>query len=209
MPLSGWLLLSAVLPLPAAAALSGDTHAMLLALTVLLLLVIVLSLYSRKLLHNSKAADSEQQVLKNLLDQSAEFIAVLDSNLEPTYLNPAFSSVIPAQQYPLAVFKDEESDVLLLNEIARQPHWQGEAWLQLTQNEKRMPIALTMTHHQDSGSYLLTGRDKAVVSESKPNKTLIIFTILTPAFIRRYCLINLFRPRYTAPHPDNPNLPSS
>lgn len=168
MPLSGWLLLSAVLPLPAAAALSGDTHAMLLALTVLLLLVIVLSLYNRKLLHNNKAADSEQQVLKNLLDQSAEFIAVLDSNLEPTYLNPAFSSVIPAQQYPLAVFKDEEGDVLLLSEIARQPHWQGEAWLQLTQNEKRMPIALTMTHHQDSGSYLLTGRD---ISSCKRKQT--------------------------------------
>ena len=71
MPLSGWLLLSAVLPLPAAAALSGDTHAMLLALTVLLLLVIVLSLYNRKLLYGNKIADSEQQVLKNLLDQYA------------------------------------------------------------------------------------------------------------------------------------------
>lgn len=168
MLLSGLLLSSAVVPLPATAALSGDTRTMLLALVVLLLLVIVLSLYNRKLLQSNKAADSEQQALKNLLDQSAEFIAILDSNLQPTYLNPAFSSVIPAQQYPLAVFKDEESDVLLLAEIAPQPHWQGEAWLQLTQNERRTPVALTMTRHQDNGSYLLTGRD---ISNCKRKQT--------------------------------------
>ena len=64
MPLSGWLLLSAVLPLPAAAALSGDTHAMLLALTGLLLLIIVLSLYNRKLLYGNKIADSDIAVSK-------------------------------------------------------------------------------------------------------------------------------------------------
>lgn len=159
MLLSGWLLLSAVLPLPTAAVLNKNTHIILLALTVLLLLVIILSLYNRKLLHNNITIDSEQQVLKSLLEQSADFIAVLDNNLHPTYLNPAFSSVITTQHGSLAVFKDEESDILLLAEIAHKPSWQGEAWLELAGKERRTPLALTMTHQQHSGRYLLTGRD--------------------------------------------------
>lgn len=152
------MLLSGVLPLPAVAALSGDTHALLVALTVLLLLVIVLSLYNRKLLHNNKAAVSEQLLLKSLLDQSAEYVAVLDSKQEPTYLSPAFSAVVSDELAVLAIYKDEESDILLLSDIARQQNWQGEAWLQMTHQQKRIPVALTVTQ-QHNGSYLLTGRD--------------------------------------------------
>lgn len=155
MPLSGWLLLSAVLPLPATAALSGNTHILLLALAVLVLLVVIISLYNRKLSRRNKVFAAEQQRLKSLLQQSADFIAILDNNLQPTYLSPAFLSTT---RLP-AVYKDEKNDVLLLGEITRRPYWQGEAWLQLPQSETRTPLALTVTYHHNSDSYLLTGRD--------------------------------------------------
>lgn len=159
---SGWLLMSAALPLPAIAASNNDTNTMLVALAVLLLLVIVISIYNRKLQLKQKVAETEFNTLKNLLEQSYEFIAVLNSKLELTYINPAFSSVIPYQESLSSLFKDEKSDVLLLPEIAKQAYWEGEAWLKLTNDEKRMPITLTLSYHLDSDRYLFAARDNSI-----------------------------------------------
>ncbi|HEX5793308.1 MAG TPA: EAL domain-containing protein, partial [Rheinheimera sp.] len=133
-----------------------------LPVALLLLLVVALSLYSRKLQRRSALLTDQQQMLQNFMQHSDDAIAILDQNLTPTYLNPYLTTSLSAQQQlpaELPLYLDQHSMDLLLPKLDLQSNWQGEAWLQTAEN-CRIALSVAITRQeQEPQSYLLIGRD--------------------------------------------------
>lgn len=167
MPLFCWLLLLAVLPYKATAADStGNSWISILAVTVFLLFVLVISLYNLKLHQTNKVLTSRLNALAQLYDNAADYITVLDVDFLPTYTNHAFASITAFPAEPVLFFQDQHSESLLLPAVAHQAHWRGEAWLQSKIGEPRHLLNLTITRQNVGGSdqYLIFATD---ISETR------------------------------------------
>ena len=157
-PLS-WLLMAGSIPaVPVYASTADLIWTSGIPLVCLLLLVIALTIYSRKLQRNNAMLLSEQQTLQHFLQQSDDVIAILNSERQAVYLNPQFSDKLTdIKQLPL--FLDKQCTQLLLPKLELTQNWQGEAWLKAPDGTS-IPLSLAITpQQQDEQSYLLLGRD--------------------------------------------------
>lgn len=162
MPALSWVLMAGLLT---AASVYGSNEELIwtsgLPLAFLLLLVVALTFYNRKLQKNNIALVKQQQALQTFFQQSDDIIAVLNNNKEPVYINPQLSTFLHTKKTDASVplYVDSNCTQLLLPKLDLQQNWQGEAWLKTADNRPiSMSLAITV-QQQAVQSYLLLGRD--------------------------------------------------
>ena len=114
MPLSRWLLCSALLPLTASAATSSFGWLPQLTIAVLLVVTALLLLYVLQLRKRSHTLLQQQQKVQRFLQQATDYVAVLDARLNPVYVNPSLSALVSDASGPLALYLEQHSQQLLL-----------------------------------------------------------------------------------------------
>lgn len=165
MPLHCWLLLSALLwAMPAYANQTAAGWQSGIAITVLLLLIVVLTLYNSKLRQRHTDMLDKHSVLQGFLQQSDDLVAILTEDFRPGYLNPAFNALLPdelrAAKALLPLYLSDHSDQLLLQDISQYKNWTGEAWLDTGAHRPRLALSLSITATtQPPACYLLVARD--------------------------------------------------
>ncbi len=164
MPSVRWLLIAVPLsPLPL---LANDltSWVSLLPMTMLLLLVVALVFYSWKLHQRGRQLSDQQQLLQGLLQHSDDIIAILDHNLQPSYINPALasSSMLAGHHATdsLPLYVDQQGSQPLLPLPDLQANWSGEAWLQISEQKDRLALAVSITRLDNAAQrYMLIGRN--------------------------------------------------
>src|SRR5690606_3318271 len=104
-----------------------------IAITVLLLLIVVLTLYNSKLRRRHTDMLDKHSVLQGFLQQSDDLVAILTEDFRPGYLNPAFNALLPdnpgSAKASLPLYQSDHGEQLLLQDINQYKNWTGEAWL--------------------------------------------------------------------------------
>ena len=159
MPLSRWLLCSALLPLTASAAASGSFSWLpQLTIAVLSLITALLLLHILQLRKRSHKLLQQQQKVQRFLQQATDYVAVLDARLNPVYVNPSLSALVSDVSGPLAFYLEQHSQQLLLPQLELADNWQGDAWLQTTDGD-RLALSISLTRLAETPrQYLLLGR---------------------------------------------------
>ncbi|WP_051219739.1 putative bifunctional diguanylate cyclase/phosphodiesterase [Rheinheimera baltica] len=171
MPLSRWLLIAAsFFSVPSFAdAVDFDVYTSL-PFAVLIILVLSLTLYNRKLQHRNQLVIEQQQTLQGFLQHSDDAIAILDQNLLPIYINPRLATycgtaVTPAKRLPL--YLDKDGSQLLLPKLNLTANWHGEAWLKTANSEASSMLSVAITRLQQTPpSYLLIGRELCSLTQT-------------------------------------------
>lgn len=174
MPTTRWLWVTVLIAAPQAIAnqappntstLVGSVFATALPwlLLVLSLLALSITLVSNlKLKRKSRDLAEKHQLLDVFLQRSDDIIAILSTNQQPCFINPALAkhlntSVLTLpEQLPLYIGAD--SAVPLLPGLELSKGWRGEAWLANGNNRLALSIAISGPLPPDS-RYLLLGRD--------------------------------------------------
>lgn len=159
MPLSRWLLCSALLPLTASAAANGSFSWLpQLTIAILSLVTALLLLHILQLRKRSHTLLQQQQKVQRFLQQATDYVAVLDARLNPVYVNPSLSALVSDASGPLALYLEQHSQQLLLPQLEPADNWQGDAWLQ-TADGDRLALSISLTRLAETPrQYLLLGR---------------------------------------------------
>lgn len=164
MPFTRWLLFAALLTTAPAFAISlGASWIPSMVLGLLLLLVLALTLFIRRLQLRADSLSRQQAKLQRYLQNATDAIAVLDQHMQPTYINPTLLSQCHSTETlpkELPFYLDKQSPQRLLAKLQLVDSWQGEAWLENTARGQRCLMSIAITPLESNpASYLLIARD--------------------------------------------------
>ena len=165
MPSSRWSFAAMLLATPHAYANAGALPWMTgIILAGLALLLIGLALYCSKLKHHNTRLSQHSIRLHSVMQNSDDCIAILDSNKQTLYLNPAFSALRVANATDssaiLPLYAEQYDGQLLLPQLPPHSQWTGEVWLQTSDQADRQAYEVKLTPMSaDADNYLLIARN--------------------------------------------------